>query len=183
MTHKSKGAARAVADLSRGLILASVEIQASPERVFEAISTAELTQWWGSADTYRVRQFEADLRPGGAWRSDGVGRDGKPFSVSGEILEIDPPRLLVQTWSYDWGSGPPTTIRYQIDPIPGGSRVTVWHEGFGAQAQACEDHALGWERVLSWLGAHFPPPPSAETRTSAEGRAEDRRDSRDPRAL
>jgi uncharacterized protein YndB with AHSA1/START domain len=156
MTRQPKGTARAVADLSRGLILATVEIEASPERVFAAISTAELTQWWGSAETYRVTRFHADLRPGGAWRSNGVSKDGKPFSVSGEILEIDPPRLLVQTWSYDWGSGPPTTVRYQIDPIAGGSRVTVWHEGFGAQSQSCEDHALGWEGVLSWLRGHFP---------------------------
>jgi uncharacterized protein YndB with AHSA1/START domain len=156
MTPNPKGAARAVADLSRGSILASVEIAAPPERVFAAISTSELSEWWGSADSYRVTRHVADLRPGGAWRSDGVSADGKPFSVSGEVLEIDPPRLLVQTWKYDWGPGPTTTIRYQIDPIPGGSRVTVRHEGFGDQAQSCEDHALGWERVLTWLQTHFP---------------------------
>jgi uncharacterized protein YndB with AHSA1/START domain len=153
MTTRPKGAARAVADLSRGEILASVEIAAPPERVFRALTTAEITEWWGSADSYRVTRFQADLRPGGAWRSDGVNQDGRPFSVHGEFLEIDPPRLLVQTWSYDWAdAGPPTTIRYQIVPIPGGSRVTVRHEGFGDRAQACDDHALGWERVLGWLG-------------------------------
>ena len=156
MSARPKGAARAVADLNRGLIVASVEIASPPERVFAALTTSELAEWWGSADTYRVTKFTADLRVGGAWRSDGVSADGKPFSVRGEFLEIEPPRRLVQTWSYDWGPPQVTTIRYQIDPIPSGSRVTVWHEGFGANTQSCEDHALGWERVLGWLSAHFP---------------------------
>ena len=42
MSAVSKGDARAVADLSTGLILASVEIAAPPERVFAALSTAEV---------------------------------------------------------------------------------------------------------------------------------------------
>jgi uncharacterized protein YndB with AHSA1/START domain len=154
-TSIPKGAARAVADLSQGLILASVEIEAPPERVFAAFSTAELTEWWGSPDTYRVTRFEMDLRPGGRWRSDGIGADGKPFSVGGEILEVDAPRLLVQTWNPDWDPGPATTIRYQVDPIPGGSRVTVRHEGFVGRAASCDGHAQGWERVLDWLQSYL----------------------------
>jgi uncharacterized protein YndB with AHSA1/START domain len=144
--------ARAVADLSRGTIVASVEIEAPPERVFAAISSAEITEWWGSADSYRVTRYTATLEPGGAWRSEGVGADGKPFSVGGEFVEIDPPRLLVQTWKPDWDPGLDSTIRYQLDPIPGGTRVTVRHEGFGDHTASCQNHTRGWERVLGWLG-------------------------------
>jgi uncharacterized protein YndB with AHSA1/START domain len=147
--------ARAVADLSRGTIVATVEIEATPERVFAALSTAEVAEWWGSPELYRVTRFTADLRPGGAWRSEGLGADGKPFSVGGEILEVDPPRLLVQTWNHDWGSGGSTIVRYQIDPIPGGSRLTVRHEGFAPDSDDCRSHAAGWERVLGWLVRHL----------------------------
>ena len=154
MTAIPKGVARAVADLSGGVVLASVEIAAPPERVFTALTTAEVAQWWGSPDTYRVERWTGDLRPGGAWRSEGVGADGRRFTVSGEFLEIVPPRLVVQTWRYDWAGGGVTTLRYQIDPIPGGSRLTVRHEGFGASEDA-ERHASGWERVLGWLTAHL----------------------------
>jgi uncharacterized protein YndB with AHSA1/START domain len=155
MTAIPRGAARAVADLNEGVIHAAVEIAASPERVFTALTTSELAQWWGSADTYRVTRFTMDLRPGGAWRSDGMSKDGKPFSVSGEVVEVEPPRLLVQTWKYDWDpSGTTTTIRYRIDATPTGSRVTVRHHGFANNAADCEAHALGWERVLEWLSAH-----------------------------
>jgi uncharacterized protein YndB with AHSA1/START domain len=147
-----RSGARAVADLSRGMILASVEIEAQPERVFAALSSAEIVQWWGSPELYRVTKWTGDLRPGGAWRSEGVGADGKAFAVGGEFLEIDPPRVLAHTWKPEWIPGPPTTVRYEIAPIPGGSRVTVRHEGF-VDAASCDSHANGWERVLGWLKA------------------------------
>jgi uncharacterized protein YndB with AHSA1/START domain len=161
VTSAPRRAARAVADLSTGVILASVEIDAPPERVFAALTTAEVAQWWGSPETYRVRRWTADLRPGGAWKAEGAGADGKAFSVSGEILEVVPPRLLVQTWSYDWAGGGVTTLRYLIDPIPTGTRVTVRHEGFTKPADA-ESHERGWEHVLGWLAAHLHGPGSRE---------------------
>ena len=148
-----RSGARAVADVSRGMILASVEIAAAPERVFAAVSSAEIANWWGAPDLYRVTKWTGELKVGGTWRSEGVSVDGKPFAVGGEYLEVDPPRVLVQTWKPDWTPGPPTTVRYQIDPIPGGARVTVRHEGF-VDAAACESHSAGWERVLGWLKSY-----------------------------
>src|SRR5262245_43641499 len=150
MSPVSKGDARAVADLSTGLILASVEIAAPPERVFAAISSVEVAEWWGSAETYRVTKWTADVRPGGSWKSEGVSADGRQFSVSGDFLRVEPPHLLVQTWKYDDQTTAATTLQYRIDPIPGGSRVTVRHEGF-SDAMTCEAHAMGWERILGWL--------------------------------
>ena len=59
------------------------------------------------------------------------------------------------TWNPDWDEGPATTVRYQVDAIPGGSRVTIRHEGFEGRAASCEVHARGWERILSWLKTHL----------------------------
>jgi uncharacterized protein YndB with AHSA1/START domain len=150
MSPVSKADARAVADLTDGVILASVEIAASPERVFAAISGAEVAEWWGSSATYRVTEWTADLRPGGWWKSEGIGANGETFTVSGDVLEVEPPRLLVQTWRFAGRGTETTTLRYRIDPIPGGSRVTIKHWGF-TDAMSCESHAIGWERVLGWL--------------------------------
>jgi uncharacterized protein YndB with AHSA1/START domain len=154
MTAKRKAAATAVADVTEGLILARVEITASPERVFRALTTDELTRWWGAVEGYRTTAFTIDLRPGGAWRSEGKGADGRAFHVEGEVIEVDPPRKLVQTWRPSWESGPATTITYTLDAIDGGTRVTLRHTGF-TNAQACEGHSDGWTRVLGWLGAHL----------------------------
>jgi uncharacterized protein YndB with AHSA1/START domain len=148
-------AARAVADLSAGMLLASVEIEAPVERVLRALASEELIEWWGSTDTYRTTRWTGDLRVGGAWRTEGVGADGKPFSVGGEFVAIEPPRTLVQTWRADWDGGNLTTITYRLDPIPGGTRLTVRHEGFADRREVCASHTAGWERVLTWLRDHF----------------------------
>jgi uncharacterized protein YndB with AHSA1/START domain len=156
----SKAAARAVADVSAGVILATVDIAAPPERVFHALTDpTELPRWWGSPETYQVESCTFDLRVGGKWESRGHGADGKPFAVRGEYLEIDPPRRLVQTWSYDWdGGGAPTTVAYSLDAIDGGTRVTVRHSGFGERHDACRSHGDGWQTVLSWFKAYVEHP-------------------------
>jgi uncharacterized protein YndB with AHSA1/START domain len=155
---RTKSSARALADLSAGSVLATVDIAATAERVFRALSDPkELVQWWGSPETYRAHHWEADFRVGGKWRVEGKSASGEPYSVSGEFLEITRPRRLVQTWSYDWDGGkgqPPTTLTYVLEDIPGGTRVTVRHEGF-ASREDCGSHGAGWERVLGWLEAYL----------------------------
>ena len=159
MTSQSSQA-RSIADLAQGTILARIDIAVPPERVFRALTTEELTQWWGSAELYRTTAFSIDLRPGGAWRSEGMGVDGTPFHVGGRVLEVEPPRKLVQTWEPSWeADAPPTTITYLLDPIATGTRVTVRHSGFGSRVDSCASHASGWERVLNWLGSHVAPAP------------------------
>jgi uncharacterized protein YndB with AHSA1/START domain len=157
----AKSNARALADLATGSVVGTVDIAASAERVFRALSDPkELVQWWGSPDTYRPHLWDADFRVGGAWRVVGKSAAGEPYSVFGEFLEITPPRRLVQTWVYDWDDGrdqPPSRLTYVLEDIPGGTRVTVRHEGF-ANPDACGSHARGWERVLGWLVNHLERP-------------------------
>jgi hypothetical protein len=38
-----------------------------------------------------------------------------------------------------------------LEPIEGGTLLTVRHEGFAGAADACQSHAQVWERVFSWL--------------------------------
>ncbi len=154
MNQRLKSAAQAVCDVSEGLVLATVEIAAAPERVFRALSEAQdIVAWWGSDDTYRTTKHTADLRVGGKWRSEGQGKDGHSFFVEGEFLEIDAPRKLVLTWQAAWDGGNITTITYRLEAIDGGTRLTVRHAGFDGRADSCRGHTEGWERVLGWLSA------------------------------
>jgi uncharacterized protein YndB with AHSA1/START domain len=161
------GTARAVADLGQGTIVATIEIAASPERVFRSLTEPEeILRWWGAEGVYRTTEWTTDLRVGGRWRAGGKSADGQSFSVCGTILEIDPPRKLVQTWKADWDGGNETKITYSIDPVASGTRVTVRHEGFTGRPESCADHAQGWERVLGWLSAHLSP---RQTQAAAHG--------------
>jgi uncharacterized protein YndB with AHSA1/START domain len=156
MTARAKGA-RSVADIAEGVILARVDIGAPPERVFRALTTEELTRWWGADGEYRTTKFSLDPRAGGQWRTDGIGADGTSFHVGGEVLEIEPPRRLVYTWKPSWDPRTPTTVTYMLEPIDVGTRVTVRHIGFAASPESCERHGNGWERVLTWLETHLRP--------------------------
>lgn len=148
----SKRSARAIADVMEGIVMATVDIAAPPERVFRAITDPkEIPKWWGSDDLYRTEEHTSDFRVGGKWTSRGHGADGTPFGVEGEYVEIDPPRKLVQTWKAPWDGNNVTTITYRLEAIDGGTRVTVKHEGFGDRHDSCRNHGEGWERVLGWL--------------------------------
>jgi uncharacterized protein YndB with AHSA1/START domain len=154
MSNARPNAATAIADLDKGVVLARVDIAVPPARVFTALTTSELTEWWGSPEMYRTTKHTMDLRVGGAWRTEGVGNDGVPFHVEGEVLAIEPPNHLAYTWKTSWDGGEVTTVDYRFEPTPTGTRVTVRHTGF-KDPKSCDGHANGWERVFNWLGDHL----------------------------
>lgn len=149
--------ARAIVDVTRGTVYATVDIAAPPERVFRALSSEEITRWWGSDDLYRTTGWSGDVKVGGRWRSSGKGADGSEFAVEGEYLAVEAPTRLVHTWQPSWETGAPTTVSYLLTPIDGGTRVVVRHEGF-TDAAACQSHGDGWTRVITWLSGYASPP-------------------------
>jgi uncharacterized protein YndB with AHSA1/START domain len=158
-TTNRSGAARAIADLSQGTILATVEIGAPRERVFRALTDPqEVVRWWGSPETYQTTDWKADLREGGSFVATGRGVDGVPFAVHGEYLVVDPPNKLVHTWKADWDGGSVTTVSFVLDSVASGTRVTLRHDGFAGRAESCTNHSAGWEMVLGWLAAHASEP-------------------------
>lgn len=139
-------------------VMASAEILRPPDQVFAALVTDEVERWWGSADTYRMVGWSADLRVGGRWSVIVRTVDGKDLPASGEFLEIEAPRRIVQTRRYDWDhptlSRRQTTVAYLLEPIADGTRLTVCHGGFAGLTETAAEHAEGWARVLSWLQAY-----------------------------
>jgi uncharacterized protein YndB with AHSA1/START domain len=73
---------RAVADLREGFVLTSVEVAASPERVFRALASNEITQWWVRPGVFDTREWIGDVRAGGRWRASGMTR-GEPYVQEG----------------------------------------------------------------------------------------------------
>jgi uncharacterized protein YndB with AHSA1/START domain len=121
-----KTGARAVADLIDGQVVASVDIAASPERVFQALASREVVEWWVNPGIFDTREWQGDVRIGGRWRASGLGR-GQPYALEGEFLEIDPPRRLVHTWQGVGAPGTPSIVTYLLEPIDGGTRLTLRH--------------------------------------------------------
>jgi uncharacterized protein YndB with AHSA1/START domain len=146
-------------------VIAEIFIAAPPARVFQAISDpTQLPQWWGQTGLYRVTKSTMDVRPGGKWRSEGLGDDGTTFYVEGEYLEVDSPRLLVHTWMGSYTGPLKTVVRWELEPttVHGlhstgpkkagiGTLVRVRQEGFAGAPDAAASHGEGWKRVLGWL--------------------------------
>ncbi|HTV25338.1 MAG TPA: SRPBCC domain-containing protein [Polyangiaceae bacterium] len=154
-----KKAARAIADVVAGTILAEVEIRAPVERVYAALTRGdEIVKWWGSDDLYRTTEWTSELRPQGAWKATGVGADGSPFTVSGEYLVVEPPHRVTFTWKPEWEGGHVSTVTYRLEPIEGGTRLVLRHDGLTDRPDSCRGHTMGWERVLTWLVAHASTP-------------------------
>jgi uncharacterized protein YndB with AHSA1/START domain len=153
MSSIENGRARAVADLAEGLILASVEIAAPPERVFRALVSKEVCGWWGRPDVFDTREWTGDVRVGGRWRASGMDTE-RPYVIEGEFLEIDPPRKLVHTWHSVGAPSAPTTVTYALEPLDGATRITLRHSGFAAPFVApgmCMNTCIGWETSFERL--------------------------------
>jgi hypothetical protein len=74
----------------------------------------------------------------------------KPYRLSGEFLEVDPPRRLAHTWCLEGGPATPTTVIFELEALPGGTRLTLRHEGF-AEPDFCTANRVGWETSFAKL--------------------------------
>ncbi len=153
MTEIRSGAARALADLVEGEILATVEIAAPPERVFRALASKEIVDWWVRPGVFDTREWTGDVRKGGRWRASGVAR-GQPYVLEGEFLEVQPPTKLVHTWQLAGAPSAATTVTYHLQPIDGGTRLTLRHAGF-VPPDSCGNVCAGWESSFERLARNL----------------------------
>lgn len=91
----------------------------------------------------------------GKWRTAGVGGGGRNFEVSGEYLEIAPPRLLVTTWLATWTGDVETTVGWELEPTSAGTLVRLNHSGPAPPSKLAElaQNYRGWPSMLGRLQA------------------------------
>lgn len=134
-----------------------VYIKATPQAIWDAITKPE----WAVKYGYQA-PVEYDLRPGGVYKgfaSEEMKAMGTPdVVVVGEVVESDPPRRLVQTWSPVWIEEPATRLTYEIEEGPAGvCSLTLTHDLADAPQTAdqvagrIENAGGGWPQVLSDL--------------------------------
>lgn len=139
-----------------GSIERELHIDATPEVVYEVITSPEhLREWWPD---------DAELEPvPGAIGSITFGDPTEPGSatVPLTVLEADPPRRFVFRWAYDEGPATGTNsflVTFELMPSADGTLVRFTETGFrergwGAAAleEAYLDHVRGWDEFLPRL--------------------------------
>jgi uncharacterized protein YndB with AHSA1/START domain len=119
----------------------SIEIDASPEIVFEHLTTAAgMLAWMGQ---------HADLRPepGGLFSVDVDGA-----AVRGEYLEVDAPSRVVVSWGMAGSEDLPpgsSRVEFTLTPTADGTRLELRHTDL--PDTRLEAHRRGWTRFLAAL--------------------------------
>jgi uncharacterized protein YndB with AHSA1/START domain len=117
----------------------TIEIKATPSRVWQWLASEEALRAWMRPN------LEIDLRVGGTYRM--LGADDETW-ISGTVLEIVPEGRLVLSWMEE-GTGwvHPGRLVIELAAVPGGTRVTLVHDGFaGIGKPGWEETARAYDR-------------------------------------
>jgi len=124
-------------------------IKATPERVWEAITTPDL-----HAKFFHGAHVQSTYEVGTPIRS--VSPDGMQVWADNVILQCDPPRLLVHSWRslYDpeLAAEPESRVSWEIEPMEGGyCKLTVIHDRLDASPKTAKGVSGGWMFILCGL--------------------------------
>jgi uncharacterized protein (TIGR03086 family) len=114
----------------------------SPDEAFALITEPERLRRWQTVSAY------VDLRAGGAYRWTVT-----PGHVAaGTFREVEPGRRVVFGWGWDGSDDlkpDASTVTVTLEPVDGGTRVTLEHEGLTDEQAAM--HAEGWDHYFERL--------------------------------
>jgi uncharacterized protein YndB with AHSA1/START domain/DNA-binding transcriptional ArsR family regulator len=122
-----------------------IYIKTTPERLWEALTDEETRRRYNFgvgviSDWQRGSSYELSHPQGGT-------------IAGGEILEVDPPRLLVQSftalWSEDIRAEGTSRVTWEIEAVGDSCRLTVTHDQLGQDANG--ELYGGWPMILSGL--------------------------------
>ncbi|MEO8540640.1 MAG: SRPBCC domain-containing protein [bacterium] len=122
-----------------------VYIRATPERVWEAVTSGEMTKKWFYGTT-----LTGDLKPGATIRY--LNEDGSA-AVEGEVLEVQPPSKFVHTWSSNWGpdfaNDRPSRVTWEITPMGPTTLLRMTHDDFEGETATYRSISQGWAPILN----------------------------------
>ena len=108
------------------------ELDAPRELVWEAYTDPELlTEWLGPRRLTMTVQ-EMDMREGGSYRYTHTDQDGS-YVFFGEFLEVEPPRLLVQTFQWEGNDQPHSVDRLELEELEGNRTRLVTSASFASR--------------------------------------------------
>jgi uncharacterized protein YndB with AHSA1/START domain len=124
--------------------------RAGAQAVFDAWTSEEvMRRWWRVEPDWETPVAEVDLRVGGAVRVVMRTRDGTEYGGGGQYTEIDPPRRLAFTWTWD-GDDKRQLIEIDFEERDGVTTVRFTHRDLWDE-EAVRSHEDGWNGVFDNL--------------------------------
>jgi uncharacterized protein YndB with AHSA1/START domain len=122
-----------------------IYIQSTPQKIWEALIDPEMTkEFWGR------HRNQSDWKIGSAWHHENYD-DATDIAVAGTVVESDPPRRLVLTWTRpdQTDKDAVSRVTFDIDEFMGSARLTVTHSEL--TPEMLRNISTGWPAVLSSL--------------------------------
>ena len=144
-TVKNVSWADGSAPVAAGTAVFEVFIKTTPERLWQAITDPEQRRKY----SFGV-ETHSDWTPGSDYRARVTG--GIDIAA-GKNIEVEPPRLLVQSfdalWSDEVKAQGTTRVTWEIEPVGSSCRLTVVHDQLPPDANA--ELYGGWPMIVSGL--------------------------------
>jgi uncharacterized protein YndB with AHSA1/START domain len=143
-----------------GSIEREIHVDASPEVVFEVVSSPEhLKEWWPD---------EAEIEPAAGATGHIVfhrAAPEEPVAVPITVVEAQPPQRFSFRWGHEAGTVPGPSdsllVTFDLEPSGEGTRVRMTETGFrerGWEAavleQAYQEHSQGWDYFIPRLAQY-----------------------------
>lgn len=126
-------------------------IAAAPEKVFQAITSADISaRYWGHANV-------SDWQPGSRWehvRTD----EARTVELVGRVVEHNPPSKLVISWVNQSQEGDPeaySRVTFDVIPYDGMTKLVVTHDDLIKGSGMEQGVSKGWPIVLSSLKTYL----------------------------
>ncbi len=124
-----------------------VYIKANPEQVWQGITDPTLTEQY-----FHRTRLESTLEPGSGFRYVWNGAD----QITGEIVDVDPPRRLVMAWhalfDAEIAGEPPSRLEWTLTPAADGlTRLDLVHSGLARSPRTSDRVQDGWVWILDNL--------------------------------
>ncbi len=121
-------------------------IRTTPEKLWQALTDPAFTLKY-----FFTTSIESTWKPGAKWK----GVSGGKVVISGEVIEFDPPRKLVQTFVGDSKPeayvGGASRLTYDIEPVGDSCKLTIIHEADKANPKMLDDVSNGWPLIIASL--------------------------------
>lgn len=125
-------------------------IAAAPEKVFQAITSADISaRYWGHANV-------SDWQPGSRWEH--VRNQGGTVELVGRVIEHSPPSKLVISWVNQSQEAEPeaySRVTFDVIPYDGMTKLVVTHDDLIKGSGMEQGVSKGWPIVLSSLKSYL----------------------------
>ena len=124
-------------------------IRTTPEKLWAAITKPEFTrQYWAGNENI------SEWKKGSKWEHVKSGKRDEVM-VIGEVLESNPPKLLVLSWADPDEPAAKSRVTFEIQPLEDMVSLRVVHGELETGSTMATSVSGGWPRVLSSLKSYL----------------------------